>query len=141
MRIVEFNQAGGFLMSSADQSENNSQRTSRGSHIELSTPWGRICSAGPPKTIEEANAFIHERSVLHALFITETEKTKRLGLSLAACLLALACIIPIFAPAGREVTSYWISTSLLVFSAGSMGFTKIFLNAKELNLSGAGPRA
>jgi hypothetical protein len=73
--------------------------------------------------------FLETRSQLHALYIKETEKTKRTGLWLSASLIALACLIPVFAPEGRDVLSYWISAALLVFAAGAMGFTAISLKA------------
>ncbi|MDE5461555.1 MULTISPECIES: hypothetical protein [unclassified Bradyrhizobium] len=128
-------------MSSADESgRNNPLRKPRDATVNLSAPWG-LCTAriiGDAADAADEEVFIVQRSALHALYISETEQTKRLSLSLAAGLLALACILPIFAPPGREVISYWLSISLFVFSAGSIGFTNILYRTKEseLNLSG-----
>ena len=84
-------------------------------------------------------AFIAQRTKLHETFIRETEKTRRLGLLLTACLLALSCCIPIFAPSGREIQSWWISAALFVFAAGAMGFTTIWIKMKNgaLRLTGS----
>ena len=128
-------------MTSADEN----RETSRDSGNRLLFPGGGgYCFEGTLTGEAGRAVFIQERSALHAMFIAESEKTKRLGLVLAAGLLALACIIPIFAPAGREMVSYWISIGLFVFSAGAMGFTKIYLrtNEQELTLSSTrGPPA
>ncbi|HYD36775.1 MAG TPA: hypothetical protein VEA60_04125 [Allosphingosinicella sp.] len=76
---------------------------------------------------DELNDFVHARTDLHATYIQETQRTRRLGLYLAAGLLALACLIPVFAPEGRETLSTWIALALFVFAAGSMGYTSIKL--------------
>ena len=70
-------------------------------------------------------------------YIRETERTQRLALCLAAGLLALACVVPIVAPEGREVISYWTAMALFVFAAGAIGYSRISLNTKKrlLNLS------
>ena len=139
-------------MASSDEREESSSARRPDNRVELIFPGGNFANvrqverepmcASASSDAKSADLFVQERTALHALFVTETQKTKRLGLILAAGLLALACIIPIFAPAGREVVSYWISISLFVFSAGAIGFTNIFYRAKEreLNLSsGGGP--
>jgi hypothetical protein len=79
-------------------------------------------------------AFIAKRTELHETFIRETEKTRRLCLMLAAFLLALACCIPVFAPAGRETLSWGISLALFVFAAGAMGYTAISIRTKKREL-------
>ena len=79
----------------------------------------------------DSEVFVKERSRVHEAFIRETEKTKRLGFGLAAALLALACVIPVFAPVGRETASWWVSVALFVFAAGSMGYTTIWFKMKK----------
>lgn len=110
----------------------------------LSPPWvmdgqHRIsCS-----TQAEFDKFIDRRSEVHVLYIRESQRTRRLGMCLAAALLALGCLIPLFAPEGREVLSYWLSAGLFVFAAGAMGYSTIrYKSDKEnLELSKADPGA
>lgn len=82
-----------------------------------------------------ARDFITVRAALHKTYIQETEKTKRYGYTLAAGLLALGCLIPIFAPAGRETASWFVGAALLVFAAGSMGYTYVRVKPKEHEFS------
>lgn len=84
---------------------------------------------------EAGKLFLETRSQLHALYIRETEKTKRTALWLAAGLLALACLIPVFAPVGRETISYWVSIALFVFAAGAMGYSSISVKGRERSFS------
>ena len=102
----------------------------------LSTPWGGDCGRylRGPENESVTKTFLEARSNVHATYILETEKTKRMGYGLSTLLLAIACIVPIFAPAGREVLSWWMSAALLVFAAGAMGFTRISLHAKKNQL-------
>jgi hypothetical protein len=104
--------------------------------ISVSAPWGDRCIQSLRQVLHSdselvGGRFLQERSRVHEAFIRETEKTKRLGFGLAAALLALACIVPIFAPEGRETASWWVSAALFVFSAGSMGYTTIWLKMKK----------
>ena len=120
--------------------------------IELSPPWLVRGNANVIRTIEGSETarctrtggllseaadaeFVKERTRLHEAYIHETEKTKRLGYGLAAALLALSCLVPVFAPAGRETTSWWVSFALFVFAAGSAGYTNIWLKTKEREIS------
>lgn len=99
--------------------------------IQLGTPWGgsniRFNQSQEAEVVLEA--FIRERTAAHTEFIRQTEKTKRVGYSLAAALLAIAIIIPVFAPAGRETMSWITSAALALFSAGAFGFSKLKLQA------------
>src|SRR5205085_4310092 len=68
---------------------------------------GNIISGDYAQKTEET--FIRERSQVHQEFIREQakthreiERTKRTGLWLAAILIAIACILPVFAPEGWE---------------------------------------
>jgi hypothetical protein len=116
--------------------------------IELSVPWsGRAFR--PMRNTRESDLvdaaasydFVRIRSALHEVSIKETEKTRRLAMCLSAGLLALPCIIPVFAPARHEVLSYWVGLALFVFSAGSMGYSSITFNSKKLSLKGEGDEA
>jgi hypothetical protein len=88
--------------------------------------WG----SAPLVASQPTTEFIQARTHLHEVYILQMNKTKRLGLTLSAALLVIACILPIFAPQGRETLSYFISLSLLVFSAGAAGFTSIWFKTK-----------
>lgn len=84
---------------------------------------------------EGMEAFVRARTELHALYIRETQLTRRIAMSIAGGLLALACLIPILAPAGRETISYWIGLALFVFAAGSMGYSSIRIATEKRRLS------
>src|SRR5216684_338872 len=105
---------------------------------KLIPPWGDdpcMQAIAQGRLADQATAaFIAKRTELHQTFVRETEKTRRLGLLLTACLLALGCCIPIFAPLGRETLSWWISAALFVFAAGAMGFTTIGVKMKKREL-------
>lgn len=96
--------------------------------LRLSVPWmSEAPNVGPPESMgtENTKEFIRARTELHREYLRELQRTRRLGLCLAAGLLALACLIPVFAPTGREAISSWIAIALFVFAAGSMGYTSI----------------
>lgn len=69
------------------------------------------------------------------MYIRETEQTKRLGLWLAATLLAIGAVLPVFAPAGREPLALVIGAGMVVFAAGAIGFTRLRIVASEKKLS------
>jgi hypothetical protein len=105
-------------------------------NIRLSVPWAaEPTNEGHSMEAFLAAQFVEERSRVHETFIRETEKTKRLGYGLAASLLATACILPVFAPVGHEVISWWISASLFVFAAGAMGYTHVSAKLKDRQIS------
>jgi hypothetical protein len=101
------------------------------SKIALSAPWDRLArgnmrmqeshfmrDSNDAEAADEAewlDRFIEERSEVHAIYIRESEKTKRFGYGLSAALLALACVVPVFAPAGRELMSYWFQSLFWCF--------------------------
>jgi hypothetical protein len=106
----------------------------------MSVPWSdgknvamgsTKCSASGANSSEFGRQFVDRRSDVHETYVRECEKTKRLGYALAAGLLALACIIPVVAPQGRETISWMLSACLFVFAAGSMGYTNIWLKMKK----------
>jgi hypothetical protein len=106
--------------------QGNPPEEQNGKHkIELRAPWTdgvQRIHMYPSNVINSADGvlarrFLAERSALHELYIKETEKTKRFGYGVAAILV--------------ETTSWIISAALFVFSAGSMGFTTIWLKMKK----------
>ena len=103
----------------------------------LIPPWARgefqqqQQQGGWPLDGPSNQTFITERSRVHETYILETEKTKRWGYGLAAILLAFAFLVPVFAPAGRETVSYMVGLALLIFSAGTVGYTRVALKGKK----------
>jgi len=83
-----------------------------------------------PRTAER---FLIERTQVHALYIAEQEKTKRLGLILAAVLIIAASAIILFAPEGRETLSYWIGVALVIFAAGAVGYKRVWGKTKNIS--------
>lgn len=113
------------------------------SSISMSAPWDRHCTqvmsnvgivgttqqggrSADPSVLE---TFVRERSAAHTEYIRQTEKTKRMGYGLAAVLLVIAIVVPVFAPAGRETVSWVTSATLALFAAGAFGFSKLKLQA------------
>lgn len=69
------------------------------STVTLSVPWvtdgqHRLSC----RTEGEFEKFIDRRSDVHALYIQEFHRTRRLGICLAAGLLVLACLVPFSRP-------------------------------------------
>ncbi|CAN7772858.1 hypothetical protein LJR175_007606 [Variovorax sp. LjRoot175] len=56
-----------------------------------------------------------------ATLLRDREKTKRLLIVAACVLFALAALIMMFAPPGRETLSYALGGALLVFALGAIG--------------------
>ena len=83
-----------------------------------------------------ADELIKARTKLHVEALKEGEKTKRLSLVLAAVLIVVALLAVLFAPAGREVVSYWIGATLLVFAAGAVGYKRVWGKSKLLSVGG-----
>lgn len=99
------------------------------SKINLTAPWGSsqvLSNAGDFNDSKTARLFIEKRSEVHTAYILEQEKTKRLSLILAVVLLISAMVIILIAPTGKEIMSYWIGAALLVFSAGSAGYKRVW---------------
>lgn len=118
------------------------QEPPEGVSLELIAPWikelgmSRRANVGYGFTrSEDIERFVKTRTEVHTTYIQETERTRRLGLWLAAGLLAIACLIPIFAPEGRETISYWIGLALFVFAAGAMGYTSVLLRSEKRQIS------
>ena len=114
-------------------SEKSRKSLRAGTHrVSLSTPWGGSQTTfGINNTCEydangAANEFVRERTRLHELYLREEAKSKRLGLILGFLLVAIAGTCVQFAPAGREVLSYWIGGALVIFAAGSCGFGRVW---------------
>lgn len=138
-------------------------KETRDNRIELSAPWSarvsrgdtgeqsfRYCYPNGMPAIGNSKTqqiFILERSRVHQEFIRESEetnrsieRTKRTGLWLAAGLIAIACVLPVFAPDGRETISYLVSASLVLFAAGAAGFTAVSVRSKQASLSAGGKK-
>ena len=79
--------------------------------------------------------FLTERTRLHETYIKEKERTRRIGMIIAAALLALACVLPLLTSEGRETLSYIISAALFVAAAGAFGFTHVSINNKDAEIS------
>lgn len=107
------------------------------SNIRLSTPWGGEQNIGGyiynESTAHLHNNFVKERTRLHEVYILEQAKNKRIGLILAFLLILLAALLMLFAPEGKETLSYWIGAALVIFSAGVLGFGRVW--GKAANIS------
>jgi hypothetical protein len=106
------------------------KRFSRGSnavqHGEFLTSPMTLDSDDP----EVMKLFLERRMRVQESFIRETEKTRRTALWLSAGLIALASLVPVFAPAGRETISYWVSIALFVFAAGAAGYSVVRIKGR-----------
>ena len=120
--------------------DSDSDPDTQSSAISLSAPWnagarfarGNInAQSARYLSKDEAKSFIEKRTDLHAIYIRETERTRRFTLGLAASLLALASVVPFIAPEGRESISHFVSLALLVFAAGAVGYSKVRLSSKD----------
>jgi hypothetical protein len=124
-----------------DEINDNKSSDEKEGRIELSVPWGEMKPNffGRPFNLSEESSpeiykfFIKERTRLHEIYIREESKNKRVGLTLSFLLILLASLLLIFAPEGRETLSYWIGTALIIFSAGTMGFGRVW--GKAANIS------
>lgn len=90
-------------------------------------------SAGSDSSGLEA-LFLQERSRLHELYIREKEKTRRFTIGLSAGLIAIAAVMPLFAPEGRETLSYLLAAALIVFAAGAVGLQTLRIKYKEIDV-------
>lgn len=119
------------------------------SEINLAVPWGsdypqsiknyasrrfsRLDNSFGTPSEDALGAFITERTRLHETYIKEQERTKRIGMIVAATLIVAAAALVLFAPAGRETLSYWIGAALVIFASGSMGYQRIWGKSKNLS--------
>jgi hypothetical protein len=95
--------------------------------FELASPLGVDAAATVEFTADE---LIKARTKLHVEAVRQGEKTKRLSLVLAAVMVLAALLAILFAPAGREVVSYWIGAALLVSAAGAAGYKRVWGRSK-----------
>ena len=79
--------------------------------------------------LQAQSNFVNERTRLHELYIKEHARNRRLALVLSFLLILVAVAAVLFAPAGREVMSYWIGAALLITAAGASGYGKIWAKA------------
>src|SRR5712692_7172885 len=113
-----------------------SRERPKSNQVSLSTPWsGKAHGNGYSATMSNsagipsdavAEVFLVERTRLHELYVREQERTRRVGLILAAVLILAAAAMILFAPAGREILSYWIGAALIVFAAGTVGYKRVW---------------
>jgi hypothetical protein len=97
--------------------------------VHLSAPWGNsniIRQQSINGTEDVTISFLRERTRIHELYIREQEKTRRIAMILAAILFISSLLVIVFAPKGREELSYWIGGTLLIFSAGSAGYKRLW---------------
>lgn len=103
--------------------------------VNLSVPWSDLASCTlhevlhnslDATTSDTISSFVRERTRLHEIYIREQEKTKRVGLILAAIMILGAASLVLFAPQGRETLSYWIGTALVIFAAGAVGYRRLW---------------
>ncbi|EKD99356.1 MAG: hypothetical protein ACD_22C00284G0006 [uncultured bacterium] len=104
-------------------------------NINLSSPLDSSINSGHCSNPIFMGNFVEERTKLHTICVIETEKTKRISLLIGASLIVIAALIVIFAPIGKEVVSYWIGGSLLIFSAGSVGYKRVLGKTKGFSVS------
>jgi len=83
------------------------------------------------------DGFVKDQTRLLELHIKEHEKTKRIALILGFALILAASTMILFAPEGREQLSYWIGAALVIFAAGTVGYTHVWGKTKNLSF-GAG---
>jgi hypothetical protein len=94
----------------------------------ISTPIGTVGIVNVARGLSDSatESFVKERTRLHELYIKEQERTKRVGLILAAVLILAAAATVLFAPKGREVLSYWMGAALVIFAAGAVGYKRVW---------------
>jgi hypothetical protein len=127
-----------------DKPRGSQDKTAREYEVKLSPPWGgsqtvaarvathvRQCKTSGSDDDGQGEIFVVERSRVHEAYIREQEKTKRLGLILAAALLIAAGAMLLFAPAGREKISYFVAVALLLFAAGAAGYKRVWATTKS----------
>ncbi len=132
----------------ARKSSTNDQFDSgRKTEITLTPPWTtvmdgqhRIFATRVEKQSARSDSsdlealFLQERSRLHELYIREKEKTRRFTIGLSAGLIAIAALMPLFAPQGRETLSYSLAAVLIVFAAGAVGLQTLRMKYKEVDI-------
>ncbi len=106
----------------------------RSAELKLSCPWG-LHQTQEARNMDKAfySNFISERTRVHETYIREQARNKRIGLILSFLLIIAASTIILFAPKGRETLSYWIGAALVIFAAGSVGFSRVL--GKAANVS------
>jgi hypothetical protein len=123
--------------SKSDRRERNSNR------IELNAPWdirGTPCiQRDDPQSIinyddETARAFIEQRTRLHAIFIQEEARTKRMGLLTSAVLALGGGVILIFAPEGKQILANWVGAALFIAAGGAAGYKRLWFKSKNNTL-------
>jgi len=114
------------------------------SEIGITAPWEAVCQFTGQNTrlsgfrslddLEIQKVFLQERSRVHETFIREDQKTKRLSLLIVFLCVVCACLVLMFAPAGRENLSYGVAAALVIFAAGVSGFRLLRASAPGVKL-------
>lgn len=110
-----------------------------GASVELLAPWGdrhrqSINSNNADNLSSDSlGIFVEQRSRVHALYIREQARNKRIGLFLAFALILVAALVVVFAPEGRQTMSYWVGAALVIFAAGASGFGRIWGKTKNMS--------
>ena len=126
----------------ADSPDSEAPDRKSGGKVSLNPPWSSLASsfAGPQQVQlshrgEDLARFVEERSRVHALWIVEREKTKRLSLIGSVILVLGASIIFVFAPEGRETISSWLGAALLAAAAGAAGYGRLWFKSPPASLT------
>lgn len=120
-----------------DQSRRDLPLPSDRGRVRLSAPWSHVLVGDHRQMaacVSDADleSFVTVRSRVHALYIAEEHRTKRLGMIVGAALVAAAAALMVFAPPGREVMSYWVGAALVIVAAGCLGYQRVAARAKNI---------
>ncbi|MEM0966108.1 MAG: hypothetical protein AAGJ81_08180 [Verrucomicrobiota bacterium] len=98
------------------------------SEVNLSAPWGTVngCQNIARVSRIDAKEFVETRSKVHETYIIENEKTKRMCLWIACISFISSCLVLIFGPEGKEVMTYLLGASLMIISAGAVGYKRVW---------------
>lgn len=123
-------------MKRIDESKTNKQDDAAGG-IRLHVPWAigsaNVCQSMSRGRRADEKHFVSERSRVHETYIREQEKTKRLNLVLAAVCFIAGCIVIVFGPSDRKELSNWIGAALLIVSAGTAGYKRVWGKTNQMS--------
>jgi len=98
--------------------------------VNLSAPWEGtatqcvVCAV--PTRVEEVTRVVEDRSRVHAEWIRENARTKRVALVIGAVLFLAGCQVIVFAPSGRETVAAIVGAAMLVVAAGTAGYRRVW---------------
>lgn len=115
------------------------------SSVSMSPPWvgDKSCirnnwamqNASSSYDDERLIEFVKRRSEVHERYISETEKTRRLSLGLAALAFIAALLVLAFVPKDDSILSYGIAVTLLVTAAGAAGYKRVWAKTSKIEVS------